>query len=362
MPDCRPLRALAAVAATVAAAALALAAPAAAKTAGVATQPLTQSPEEILDYWTPKRMREAESAGPPAVPGGGEAEALAEAAAIPPDAETDPALDTAYPQRVHGVLFVVLGGQRASCSASIVSSEDEDLIVTAGHCLVIPGELSGGAGIVFGESVMFVPGYRAVPADTPTPTEPFGRFAGTRLATPRAFAQIGDISFDFGAVKLAAGPAGKIESVIGSRGIAFNRKPKSFRNDVFEIYGYPAKPEPEYDGGRMILCVSRFQRFERFTSAPVIAPCNQQEGSSGAGWVRNGRVESITSHAGCASPTGCSLISGSYFGDAEFDVYRNLGGISKGKSKRLKRCKRAKSKSKRRSCRGKIQRFSPSGG
>ena len=360
MPDRRPLRALAAAAAAVAAAALALAPPAAAKAAGVATQPVAQSPEEILDYWTPKRMREADAAGPPASPGAGSVDAPATSAAIPPDLETDPALDTTFPQRVHGRLFVVLGGQEATCSASVVSSEDEDLIVTAGHCLVIPGELSGGAGIVFAESAMFVPAYRMVP---PGPASmPFGAFAGTRMSTPRVFAQIGDISFDFGAVELAAGPAGKIESVLGSRGIAFNRKPKSFRNDNFEIFGYPAKPEPGYDGERMILCVSRFQGFERFTSAPLIAPCNQQEGSSGAGWVRNGRVESITSHAGCASPTGCSLISGSYFGDAEFDVYRKLGGISKGKGKRLKRCKRAKSKSTRRACRSRVQRFEPSGG
>jgi hypothetical protein len=351
MPARHPFRALA----TVAAAALALIVPATASAAGVVTEPIAQSPGEIRDYWTPERMRAAESVEPPASPGPASVEAPASSAALPPDLETDPALDTSFPQRVHGRLFVVLGGQNASCSASVVSSEDEDLIVTAGHCLVIPGELSGGAGIVFADSAMFVPAYRNGAA-------PFGSFVGTRMATPRAFAQIGDISFDFGAVKLAPGAAGKVETAIGARGIAFNRKPQTFRNDAFEIYGYPARPQPDYDGERLILCVAQFQGFERFTSAPVIGPCNQQEGSSGAGWVRNGRVESVTSHAGCATPTGCSLISGSYLGDEEFDVYRNLGGISKGKRKRLKSCKRHDSKSKRRSCRGRVQRFAPSGG
>ncbi|MGH2923445.1 MAG: trypsin-like serine peptidase, partial [Solirubrobacterales bacterium] len=267
-----------------------------------------------------------------------------------------------YPQRVHGLLLVEIAGQGASCSATVVSSREEDVIVTAGHCLLVPGEVSGGAGIVFAESVAFIPGYRN-PGTGATPAEPFGRFAGVRLGTPRAFAQTGDISFDFGVVKLAPGAAGKIETAIGSRGIAFNRKSKSFRGDVFEINGYPARPPPEYDPTRrrMILCVSSFQGFERSTGAPVVGPCNQQEGSSGAGWVRKRRVESLTSHAGCASPAGCSLISGSYFGDEEFNVYRELGGVATGKRKKLKRCKKKPSKSKRTGCRRKLQRFSPTG-
>ncbi|MGH2923281.1 MAG: trypsin-like serine peptidase, partial [Solirubrobacterales bacterium] len=238
-------RRLAVVAALAAGGTLALAGPAAADPAGVVSQPLAQAPEETLDHWTPERVREAVAAGPPAAPGGS-VDPPAGTSAIPPDAETDPALDTVYPQRVHGLLLVQIAGQGASCSATVVSSREEDVIVTAGHCLLIPGELSGGAGIVFAESVVFIPGYRN-PGTGAAPTEPFGRFAGVRLGTPRAFAQIGDISFDFGVVKLAPGAAGKIETAIGSRGIAFNRKPKSFRGDTFEIYGYPARPPPEYD-------------------------------------------------------------------------------------------------------------------
>ena len=330
---------------------LATAAPAAAAPAGVAVHEPDQGAAAVRSYWTPERMRAAEPIEPPASVGAGSVSEPAETAAIAPDQETNPALDTVFPQRVHGRLFVVLDGRDATCSATVVDSEGRDLIVTAGHCLVIPGEVSGGRGIIFASQVAFVPAYR-------NDVRPFGTYVGTRFATPRVFAQSADIAFDFGAVELAPGPTGPIQDALGARGIAFNRSVRSFRNDEFEIYGYPAKPEPGYDGERMIVCFSQFQGFERFTGAPVIGPCNQQEGSSGGGWVRNGRVESVVSHAGCATPTGCTLISGSYFGEAEFRVYRSIGGISSGKSKRLNRCnKQNKKKSKRLRCRARVQRF-----
>lgn len=334
---------------------------AAAAPGGVASADVDQSEAAIRAYWTPQRMRAAEPLDGPASPGAGSVEAPAQTAATRPDQETNPALDTSYPQRVHGLLFVVLAGQNTTCSATVVDSETRDLIVTAAHCLVIPGELSGGRGIVFADSVLFVPGYRNGAA-------PLGSYAGTELATPAAAAQSGDVSFDFGAVKLAPGSASgvPVQDALGARGIAFNRSAKSYRNDDFEIYGYPAAPEPDYDGERLIVCFSQFQGFETFTGAPVIAPCHQQQGSSGGGWVRNGRVESVISHAGCAIPsTSCTLISGSYFGEAEFKVYRKLGGISKGNQKSLKKCQRKfgskgkkPSKKKLRSCKAKVQRFS----
>ena len=345
-----------------AAAALLVAAGGEAAAAGkgkVASERLDQSPAAVRSYWTPERMRAAESVEPPASAGAGTVGPSAQAAAIPPDQETNPALDTSYPQRLHGRLFVVLGGIRASCSATVVDSRDRDLIVTAAHCLVIPGEASGGRGIVFADSVLFVPGYRDGAA-------PLGTYAGTEMATPAAAAQSGDVAFDFGAVKLATGSASgaPVQDALGARGIAFNRSVRSYRNDSFEIYGYPAVPKPDYDGERPIVCYSKFQGFERFSGAPMIAPCHQQQGSSGGGWVRDGRVESVVSHGSCAVPsTACTLISGSYFGEAEFKAYRKLGGISKAKSKKLKRCKKkfggkGKGSSKKlQRCRAGVQRF-----
>jgi hypothetical protein len=324
---------------------------AAAEQTGVATHPVGESPAEILDYWTPERLRQAEPIDQPASEGGGTAGGGARAAAIPPDQETNPALDTAFPQRLHGKLLFTLAGAPASCSATIVAARSRDLIVTAGHCVAIPGEVAGGA-TVWAANVLFAPGYREGVA-------PFGWFPGTRLGAPAAWAQGGDVGFDLGAINLAPGAGGRVQDWLGARGLAFNRSPKSYRNDVFEIYGYPGKPDPDYTGAqRLILCLSSFQGFERFTGAPVAAPCHQQEGSSGGGWVRNGQVQSVVSHGGCDIPsTACTLISGTYFGDAAFNLYeKSSGGISKGKRKRLRRCRRFK-RAKKARCRGRVQRF-----
>jgi hypothetical protein len=184
-------------------------------------------------------------------------------------------------------------------------------------------------------------------------------FPATRLAAPLAWSQSGDIAFDLGAINLAPGAGGLIQDQLGARGLAFNRSPRSYRNDVFEIYGYPGKPAPDYDAERLILCVSTFQGFEDFSGSPAAAPCHQQEGSSGGGWVRNGQVQSVVSHGGCIVPsTACVVTSGTYFGETAFQLYKSSSGnISSGKRKRLKRCKRFDKIGKRLRCRGRVQRF-----
>jgi len=321
----------------------------AAEAGGVVSHDVAQSPSEVREYWTPERMAAADFLDGPVSPGAGSVDAPAQTSAIPPDQETNPALDTLFPQRIHGALFFFLDGPKG-CSATVVTSRSRNLILTAGHCVAIPGELSGGRGIVWASNVLFVPAYR----NTATP---FGVFPATGVGAPAGWAQGGDISVDVGAATLVPGPAGEIQDQLGARGVAFNRPDRSYRNDAFEVYGYPGKPEPDYDGERLIVCFSLFQGFESFSGSPVIAPCNQQEGSSGGGWVRNGRVESLVSHAGCEVVTGCQLISGTYFGEAAFQLYSGSGGgIAKGKRKRLKRCKRFRP-AKRFRCRGRVQRF-----
>ncbi|MDP9227943.1 MAG: hypothetical protein M3M99_02690 [Actinomycetota bacterium] len=313
---------------------------------------VSQSPASVRDYWTSERMREAAAIEPPTSESAGTVGAGARASAIAPDLETDPALDTAFPQRLHGRLFMTLNGEDASCSATVVTARSRDLILTAGHCISIPGELSP-VGIVWATNVLFVPGYR-------NNVRPFGSFPATRLGAPLAWLQGGDIGFDLGAVNLAPGAGGSIQEQLGARGVAFNRSSKSYRNDVFEVYGYPGSPAPVYDAQRLIVCLSSFQGFERGTGSPTVAPCHQQEGSSGGGWVRNGQVQSLVSHAGCAIPSiACVFVSGTYFGETAFNLYeRSSGGITKGKRKRLKRCKRFNKQAKRLRCRGRVQRFS----
>jgi hypothetical protein len=301
-------------------------------------------------YWTPERMREATPLdGPPPV-SGGTSSATAVAASIPPDQEIPNALDLTYPYRIHGRLFLRIGPDDASCSATVVTSFSRDLILTAGHCVVEPTT----AGPLWATNIVFVPAYRDGAA-------PFGAYPGVRSGSTGIWAFEGDISFDLGAVNLAPGASGLIQDALGSRGVAFNRNPKKYKGKVFELYGYPAKPEPDYNGERPILCTAPFIGLEAFTGAVVINPCHQQEGSSGGGWVLpGGIVNSVTSHAGCPVTTGCATISGTYFGDLEFNLWRQSAGtMPKGRQKRLKKCKKIRRRGKQLNCLSRAETFSP---
>jgi len=330
-------------------AAILLLAPAPAATASVVEHSVTQSPAEVRDYWTPQRMEHAQPLDLEAGQKGSGAVATTSAEA--PDQEIPSALDTAYPYRIHGRLFLRFGSVDASCSATVVTSFVRNLILTAGHCVVMPTS----AGPVWATNVMFVPGYRSN-------VRPFGTYPAAVLGTTTPWGLAGDLAFDLGAINLAPGPGGQqIQDTLGSRGVVFNRTPGSYRGKVFQVFGYPADPVPFYDGERPILCTEPFAGFEAFTLSVRIAPCHQQEGASGGGWVLNGGfVNSVTSHSGCngLNPA-CTIISGTYFGDTAFKLWSSSAGpLPVGRRKLIKRCKRVTLK-KRQQCKSRAETFDP---
>jgi hypothetical protein len=323
--------------------------PAAGASPGVAGHTVEQSAEAIRDYWTPERMREAEPLEPPQA-GTEPVTDLASSSAQPPDRESNPAFDRAYPQRVHGRLFLTIGPDNATCSATVVRSFTRNLIFTAGHCLV----QATSAGPQWATNVTFVPSYRYN-------VRPFGTWPATQLRTPAIFAGRGAIAFDVGAVTLAASPFGNIQDLLGARGVIFNRVPGSYRRERFKIFGYPADPVAFYDGERMVICNSPFRGFEPFTGAVRSGPCHMQQGSSGGGWViKGGLVNSVVSHGSCrVDSDACQVMSGTYFGGAAFNLWaKSAGGVPKGRRKRIRACKR-KGGPKTRACIIRAQTFKP---
>ena len=301
---------------------------------GVATHEPDQSNSDVRDYWTPERMRQAEPLDQPAASpeASRQWEDVAIPSAISPDADTDPAADTLFPQRIHGKVFLTLANTNGSCSATVVKSFRANLILTAGHC-VFDAPLPGTARI-WATNVAFVPGYRNGAA-------PFGVIPAIELRAPQGWVrEEGDIAFDLGAVNLAPGAGGEIQNWLGARGITFNRPDKKYKNNVFSIFGYPGQPPP-YDGQSLIICNSPFIGFEAFTGGVGAAPCHQQQGSSGGGWVRKGKVNSVVSHGGCIIPsTACEITVGTYFGDTAYKLWdAAAGSVPKGKRKQLKKCK-----------------------
>jgi hypothetical protein len=313
--------------------------------AAVATHAAESSPAQVREYWTPERMRAAE----PIEAASGAGGPVAHQSAAPPDQEIDPALDTTYPFRIHGRLFLRMGGGDAECSATVVTSFRRNVILTAGHCVALP---LGGGRTLWARDILFVPAYRDGSA-------PLGTYPGTSVGAPVLWAVAGDLSFDAGVVTLAPGPGGEIQDVLGSRGLAFNRPLNRFRRKSFQIFGYPAEPAAFYDGERPILCESRFVGIDRFSGGLLTSPCNQQQGASGGGWVMGGSlVISLISHAGCRSPSGCQVISGTYLGEAVFRLWSRAGGLSPGRKKRIRRCKRL-GDAKRLRCLARAETFRP---
>ena len=336
--------------------ALAMAGPAAASgpaaSDAVVGHELGQSPAEIRDYWTPERMREAVPLDQPEAPVAASSRSFAPYAQAP-DQETNPALDTAYPQRLHGILFVSFGAQNASCSATVVTSRNRSVILTAGHCVVQPA-VEGVSGPLWATNVLFVPGYR-------NGAGPLGAYAGTASRASFAWTITGDLSEDVGAITLAPLAGVPVESALGSRGVSFNRPFNTYKKNKtrFQVFGYPAQPAAFYDGERLILCDSPFIGFQVIFQAPVV-PCNMKEGSSGGGWVlKGGLLNSVVSHNACGTTPACTTVAGTYFGDTAFKLWSAAGGgIAKGRQKKIKGCKKKKGK-KRANCLMKAETFKP---
>lgn len=311
--------------------------------------PLEAPDVEAERFWTPERMAEAEPLTPGA-PGGAIAESavrrllegpLAASRGSAPTSRRTVRSDRAvrkfkrYPQRTHGALFGLdAGGREYSCSATLVSSRSKKLIFTAGHC-VYQRDLGS-----FASALAFVPAYKKGRA-------PYGAYYAKAGAVPSRWRTERDpiqaFSWDTAALRLEERP----ERKLGARGVKFNKR----RKQGYDIFGYPARPSPPYNGEKPIHCrtasyvAKENQLFRSIRNPSTIAgPCYMQQGSSGGGWIIKHRfLNSVVSHGFCdASRRLCGLIHGPYFGRSAKRLYRRVGGGGKGKPTDSRKCKRAK--------------------
>ncbi|MDP9189581.1 MAG: hypothetical protein M3O25_10060 [Actinomycetota bacterium] len=308
------------------------------------THQVGQSPQQVIDHWTPKRLRDAAGVAPPVartpdllpggtvdpqgtpvtIPGMGPAGSVAFAGdgySVSPDRETSPAGDTEPGQRIHGRVFATLVGVGDfSCSGTVIASPQRNVVVTAGHCV-----FGAGTNNQYATNWVFVPGYRYQ-------SKPYGIWPAAGLLATRAWVEGKGFAYDVGMAQLK----GEVENTTGSAGVAFNQSP----DQVFDIFGYPARPNApqdgfgDYDGERLIACEdAAFRGNEGAPGTPSIgaAYCYMQQGSSGGAWMLNNSnvVNSVVSHGYCqydsahtSYPAGqCGLIYGPYFGSEALDLY-----------------------------------------
>ncbi|MGH2799716.1 MAG: FlgD immunoglobulin-like domain containing protein [Thermoleophilaceae bacterium] len=197
-------------------------------------------------------------------------EAAGASAADYPYVRTEVTDTVSYPNRTHGKLFMLDAGgfPFAVCSGTSVTSDEMNLVWTAGHCVH-----EGGAGGDFFPGFAFIPGYR-------NGAEPYGVWFAERVVTTPEWAANADFDYDVAAMVMEPNGGTELGDVVGTRGIRFNQDPDQFYN----AYGYPAAPP--FDGEKMYRCDADLGlTLGSGSLAPMGIGCDMTGGSSGGGWI-----------------------------------------------------------------------------
>jgi hypothetical protein len=249
-----------------------------------------QTRAEVVRYWTAERMREAIPLGLTAKASGGKPRK----AAIPfTRYEPNP-----YPA-MHGKVFFSDGAYNYVCSGTALTSGNESVVWTAGHCV------NEGPG-AFYTNWAFVPAYK-------DGARPYGTWTARSLYTTSAWAQRGDFSYDLGAAVMNTNGGATLTDTVGGRGAGFDR-PAQQR---YLSHGYPAAPP--FSGGRMYVCDSSLGGRDPSTSPQTMAiGCDMTGGSSGGGWVVGNDVLSVNSYGYSNQP---NVMYGPYQGTVAQQLY-----------------------------------------
>lgn len=278
------------------------------------THRVAESPAEIKSSWTRSDIRNARPMSPrvPSTPTprlSAPAQPTAKISAS--DGDFFPGPVTELPLRLHGKVFFRMGLVAYECSATLVESKNGNSVFTAGHCIYDPETGQ------WASDFLFVPGYE-------NGSEPFGRYAATAIQVAPGWRVGGDFSSDIGVATLAGTPSADLG---GAEKIAFDMDITGRR---YTLYGYPGKPDPPYDGERLIGC--RVNVIGRGSGDPptiVANPCMMAQGGSGGAWMLGRYLNSVFSYIYCDSvPTLCGNVYGPYFSDAAKQLYMSeeVGG------------------------------------
>lgn len=281
---------------------IALAAPAAQADSTVERSFSDRASDATRDYWTPARIRAAQplelgragdvdadaiAARPRAIPSAGAVDLSNTIAPSRPtesyrgvpkikpgerppytSGEVPLASQTTFPLSTNGLLVGKLKGfGDYSCSATVISSGSDSVLMTAGHCVY---DFNAG----FAKRVAFAPAFHR--GDTP-----FGVWSAADLVAPRQW-QRGNYNYDYATVRLRKSEGQAVGAVVGEQGVAFEQP----RQQSFQAIGYPFNR-----GGaeRMWNCVGEFAgvdpRGNRTSGeADNAIGCDMKQGASGGGW------------------------------------------------------------------------------
>ena len=214
-------------------------------------------------------------------------------------------LQTVFPYRTVGVVFMHQHGFDYVCSGSSVQSAPRQVVFTAGHCM------DDGDGHP-SSHVVFVPAYRSGSA-------PYGIFAARHTWVLPAWKNGGDDAYDEGAFDVGRNGRGKtLQGQVGALGFAWDQS----RLQHWDLIGYPA--EYPFSGEKPVIC----EASHAFDDTAVLANddpspgydtigvgCDMTGGSSGGPWIlglgRGNYLDGVVSYGYDVQP---KAIYGPYFG------------------------------------------------
>ncbi len=207
-------------------------------------------------------------------------------------------LDPASPEyRTNGKIFGTYPGQGFyTCSGTVLNTPSRSIVITAGHCVTLGGHLA--------QNLSFVPAYDHG-------ARPFGTFTGAAVHTMPQWRKFNNPDFDVAAIQVDPNELGTLGDVVGVRDWTVNRS----RFSEFEIFGYPGGV---LQGEALRSCMTRGLGGDRLTNrlpGPPTVPgiCDMARGSSGGGWLVEGRVGGVTSYG---YPLSHGRLFSPYFGSA----------------------------------------------
>lgn len=205
-----------------------------------------------------------------------------------------------------GKVFFTLGGNNFVCSGSAVSSANEDVVLTAGHCLNEgPGD--------YATNFAFVPAYD-------DGARPYGTFTARALLTTSQWANQGDFDYDVGFAVMNTRNGQHLTDVVGSQPIGFNLS----RGQYAYSFGYPAASP--YDGSDLVWCHGQTSDDRWGGSNDYALSCNMTGGSSGGPWFTSydtGAGEGVLTSVNSFGYNGLAdTMFGPYLGSTAQSVYQ----------------------------------------
>ena len=210
-------------------------------------------------FWTPARMARATPAQDEAAQGHASKASKASKAGPPPGTPTATPFGGVP---TIGALFYTTGSGAHFCTASVVDSEHEDLIVTAAHCVYASG---------YSANIEFVPGYHGG-------RRPYGAWLVRAIVVARAWRQRHDPDLDFAflAVVAPGHPGQPVQRVTGGLRLGTGRGYAHW----IKVIGYNDADPKATDPVR---CASHSVKFR---ARQMVFYCRDyRDGTSGGPWV-----------------------------------------------------------------------------